>query len=67
VGRAGQVLLAGGTAANVKLQGVITSLFESKPVRVDTFPDETAAVGAAIEGARACVHTAHMGPSCQCA
>ena len=45
-----QVILAGGMAANAKVQALIGALFVGKELKVDTFPDETAAVGAAIEG-----------------
>ena len=47
-----QVILAGGMAANPKVQKTVSTLFEGKQVVVDTFPDEVAAKGAAIEGKR---------------
>ena len=39
-------------AANPKVQKTVSTLFEGKQVVVDTFPDEVAAKGAAIEGKR---------------
>ena len=45
-----QVILAGGMAANAKVQALVATLMEGKPIKVDSFPDESAAAGAAIEG-----------------
>ena len=51
-----QVILAGGMAANPKVQKTVSTLFEGKQVIVDTFPDEVAAKGAAIEGMMKALH-----------